>query len=305
MSHAEGRVEAQVSDRVPVLATTTIVGDVVSQIGGDRVSLYVMLPVGVDPHAFLATPQDARQVADASVVFINGAGLETDFLGDLIASTKPENVVDLSARLSLLRGHDDHEVEEGHDDHEVEEGHDHDSLDFDPHVWMDPSLIATWTTEIAEALTEVDPGYRSYYEKRASTLARELQALDAWVRQEVAAIPRGDRILFTDHGMFGYFAKRYGFKVLETVMPGFSTTSEPSARHLAHLHEAIVEHSVPAIFVDVTASSRVVSGLVDELDLNVVEVYVGSLSKPDGPAATYQDFIRTNVQRVVAALTGS
>ena len=286
---AAGDHEAS-AGRVAVVATTNIVGEIVSRIGGDRLSLYVMLPLGADPHVFQATPRDARQVADAAVVFTNGAGLEADFLGDLIANAAPRRVVDLSAHLNLR----DMAGEEG--------GHDRGELD--PHVWMDPTLVAAWTVEIAEVLSEVDPDHAGAYSQRAATLAGELDELDAWVREQVAAIPQHRRILMTDHGVFGYFADRYGFKVLDTVNPGFSTASEPSARHLAGLRDAITEHAVAAVFVGVTVNPQAAQAVTDDLGIEVVALYTGSLSQPDGPAATYQDFIRVNVERIVAALVG-
>ena len=309
LGFAAGEPETH-DDRVAVVATTNIVGDIVSQIGGDDISLYVMLPLGADPHVFRATPRDVRHAADAAVVFTNGAGLESDFLGDLIAGAEPRRVVDLSAHLHLRRLEDeeDHgrEEEEGHEDeedgHDEEEGHGHG--EFDAHVWMDPTLVAAWTVEIAEALSETDPGRAGEYEQRADALAAELEELDGWVRDRVAAVPEHRRILITDHGMFGYFADRYRFIVLDTIIPGFSTAAEPSARHLAGLREAIAEYAVPAIFVGVTVSSQAAQAVADDLDIEVVALYTGSLSEPGGPAATYQDFIRTNVERIVAALGG-
>ena len=339
LAHAEGQVEEPAADRVPVVATTNIVGDIVARVGGERVSLYVMLPPGADPHAFQPTPRDARQAADAAVVFINGAGLEADFLGDLIASAEPRFVVDLTAHLelrSMVDMHEDEEDEHEEDEHEEDEHeedehdedehdedehdedeHDEDEHDeeedehghghgeFDPHVWMDPTLVVAWAEEIAEALAEVDPDHGADYAARADALAGDLHALDAWVRERVAAIPRDMRILVTDHDVFGYFADRYGFTVLDTIIPGFSTVSEPSARHLASLREAMAEHGVPAIFVGLTVSTHVAQVVADDLGIEVVSVYTGSLSDPDGPAATYQDYMRTNVERIVAALAGS
>ncbi len=284
--------------RIPVVATTNIVGDIVSRIGGDRLSVYVMLPPGADPHAFRATPRDARQVADAAVVFTNGAGLEADFLGDLVASAAPRRVVDLSAHLDLRRiGGED----ERHADHGEAAEHG----DFDPHVWMDPTLVAAWTAAIAKALAEVDPEHGADYAGRAALLAAELRELDAWVRDRVAAVPAERRILITDHDMFGYFAARYGFTVLDTVIPGFSTVAEPSARHVAALREAIAEHGVPAVFVGVTVEAQVARAVAGDLGIDVVPVYTGSLSDAAGPAASYPDFIRTNVERIVSALEAS
>ena len=315
LAHAEAQMEEPAADRLPVVATTNIVGDIVARVGGDRLSLYVMLPPGADPHAFRASSRDARQVADAAVVFINGSGLEAGFFGDLIASAEPRLIVDLTAHLSLRRmedeheedehEEDEHEEDEEHDEEEGAHGHDHEHGEFDPHVWMDPTLVAAWSEEIAEALAGVDPDHGAGYAERADALAGELHALDAWVRERVAVIPRDRRILVTDHDVFGYFADRYEFTVLDTIITGFSTLSEPSARHLAALREAIAEYGVPAIFVGLTVSSQTAQVIADDLGIEVVSVYTGSLSEPDGPAATYQDFIRTNVERIVGALAGS
>ena len=312
--------ESADTDGIAAVATTNIVGDIVATVGGDRLSLYVMLPLGADPHAFRATPRDARQVADADVVFINGAGLEADFLGDLIASAAPRLIVDLSAHLSLRRmmdgddeeGHED-EDEHGHDEedhdgdeedhHDDEEDQDHDHGEFDAHVWMDPTLVAVWAAEIAEALAEIDPEHGADYARRADTFVGELDGLDAWIRDQVATVPHDRRILVTDHEVFGYFADRYGFTVLDAIIPGFSTVSEPSARHLAGLREAISEHAIPAIFVGTTVNPQVARVVADDLGIEVVAVYTGSLSEPDGPAASYLEFMRTNVERIVAALS--
>lgn len=331
--------------RVSVVATTNIVGDVVSQIGGERISLYVMLPIDADPHVFRATPRDTRQVADSDVVFINGAGFEDEFLGDMVANAGARRVVDLSSGLELRRledEHDDHDDhgEESHEDHEEEEHDEHDEKDehddehgheeeeehddeeeehdgdehghdddehhhhgdFDPHVWMDPTLIAAWTQKIAAALAEVDPASAGAYATRATALAAELHELDAWVREQVATVPVAKRILITDHDVLGYFAARYRFTLLDSIVPGFSTASEPSARHLAALRDAIAEHAVPAIFVGTTVNPQAAQVLADDLNIKVVSIYTGSLSAPDGPAATYRNFIRTNVERIVAAL---
>lgn len=352
LGFAEPAAEAP-DTQVAVVATTNIVGDVVSQIGGERISLYVLLPIGADPHAFRATPRDARQVADSDVVFTNGAGLEEDFLGDLVASAAPRRVVDLSSDMELRRpedehdehgdeAHEDEEHHDEHEDHDEEDHEDHDDEDaehdehddeedehgeedehadehghdeedehghahgeFDPHVWVDPTLVADgWTPTIAAALAEADPAGAGAYAERAAVLTAELHELDAWVREQVATVPAAKRIMITDHDVFGYFADRYGFTLLDSIVPGFSTASEPSARHLAALRDAISEHAVPAIFVGTTVNPQTAQVLADDLNIETVSVYTGSLSAADGPAATYQDFIRTNVERIVTALGG-
>ena len=347
LAWAEPSKETADADRIPVVATTNIVGDIVAAVGGDRLSLYVMVPFGGDPHGFQATPRDARHVADAAVVFINGAGLEAGFLGELITSAEPRLVVDLSAHLPLRRMEDDHEDEHDEDEHDEDEHdedehdedehdedehdedehdedehdedehdedehdedehdedeHAHDHGEFDPHMWMDPTLVAAWTAEIAEVLAEIDPGHGADYAQRAASYVSELDDLDVWVRNQVAGVPADRRILVTDHDVFGRFADRYGFTVLDTIISGFSTASEPSARHLVALREAIAEHGVPAIFVGTTVNPQVARVVADDLGIEVVTVYTGSLSEPGGPAATYLQFMRTNVERFVAALS--
>ncbi|MDE0445679.1 MAG: metal ABC transporter substrate-binding protein [Spirochaetaceae bacterium] len=317
-------------DAVLVVATTTIVGDIVAGIGGDRISLYVMLAPGVDPHVFQPTPRDLRHVADADVLFANGAGLEADFLGSLLETAEPRRMVEVSAHLPLRRmddveeeehdeepgdgdeedHHDEEDEEDGEADDHGEDGEEEDHHgeeedhhgEFDAHVWMDPTLVAGWTVEIAEALAEVDPEHAAEYAARAATLSDELQELDAWIRSRVSAVPAPLRVLVTDHDVLSYFADRYGFELLETVVPGVSTASEPSARHLAQLRETIAEHGIPAIFIGTTVSPQTAQTVADDLGIELVAIYTGSLSEPGGPAATYQDFMRTNVERIVAAL---
>jgi ABC-type Zn uptake system ZnuABC Zn-binding protein ZnuA len=167
---------------------------------------------------------------------------------------------------------------------------------------MDPTLVAGWTVEIAEALAEVDPEHAAEYAARAASLSDELHELDEWIRSQVSAVPAPRRVLVTDHDVLSYFADRYGFELLETIVPGVSTASEPSARHLAQLRETIAEHDIPAIFIGTTVSPQMAQSVADDLDIELVAIYTGSLSEPDGPAATYQDFMRTNVERIVAAL---
>ena len=285
---AAPKSERPQGDQVAVVATTTIVADIVAGVGGDRISLYVMLSAGVDPHVFQPTPRDVRHVADADVLFANGAGLEAVFLGNLLDSAEPRRTVEVSAHLPLRRM-DAAAREHGHGE-------------FDAHVWMDPTLVAGWTVEIAEALAEVDPAHAAEYATRAATLTSELHELDAWIREQVSAIPEQRRVLVTDHDVLGYFADRYGFELLETVIPGVSTASEPSARHLAQLRETVVEHDIPAIFIGATASPRMARTVAADLGIELVAIYTGSLSEPGGPADTYQEFMRTNVGRIVDVL---
>ena len=332
--------EQPAGDRVLVVATTNIVGDIVGRVGGELISLSVLMPPGADPHTFQPTPRDAHLLADAAVLFTNGAGLEAEFLGDLISSAEPRMVVDLTAHLPLMRlgeaddehedehehdedehdedehdedehdedehDEDEHDEDEHHEDEHHEDEHDghahHDHGEFDPHVWMDPTLVARWADEIAEVLAEIDPAHEAEYAARAAELAAEMDKLDEWIMDQVEVVPRHRRVIVTDHDVLGYFAQRYGFELLDSVVPGFSTVAEPSARHLAELRELLAEHAVPAIFVGTTVNPQVAESIADDLGIVVVPIYTGSLSEVGGAADTYDRFMRTNVERIVAAL---
>jgi len=302
------------TQKLRVLATTTIVGDVVSNIAGDAVELSVLLPVGADPHAFTPTPQDVAKVSQADVVFANGAGLE-EFLAALLESAgAAEKVVAVSEGIALLPGHahshgaegeHSHEGEhthEGEQAHEGEHTHEHEHAAGDPHTWFDPNLVMVWVENIAKTLSEKDPQNAATYQKNAADYTAQLRELDQWIRQQVETIPPENRQLVTDHKAFGYFAERYGFTQVGAVLPGFSTLAEPSAQELAALEDAIRQLGVKAIFVGTTINPNLAQRVADDTGVKLVYLYTGSLSEKDGPASTYLDFMRYNVNAIVEAL---
>lgn len=280
-----------VPPQVTVLCTTTIVGDVVREIAGDDVSVTVLLPVGADPHAFQASPRDAIAVEAADLVFLSGASLEGS-LAPLLQAARGR-IVDLSGGLTLRQD------EAGAADPHPEEG------GVDPHVWFDPRNVAAWSETIAQALAEADPDRASLYRARADAYREEIRDLDFWIRDRVAAIPEEARRLVTDHEAFGYFADLYGIEEIGTILPGYSTLSEPSARELAALEDAIRAAGVPCIFVGTTIPSDLAEQVAADTGTRIVFLYTGSLSEPDGPAATYLDLMRFDVEQIVRGLTAS
>ncbi len=275
---------------VNVVATTTIVGDVVSQVGGDLINLTVLLPLGSDPHSFQPAPQDVVAVAEADLVFANGAGLE-EFLVPLIQNAGGSaRVVDVSEGIDLLES----QV------HGSEEENDHKA--GDPHTWFDPANVEIWTTRIEEALSAVDPDHAVEYAANSQAYRAKLQELHAWIEEQVALIPPENRKLFADHASFTYFAERYGFMQVGAVIPAYSTLAEPSAQDLAAIETAIRELGVKIIFTSETASPALVERVAQDTGTRLVRLYNGSLSEVDGPAATYLDFMRYNVQALVEAL---
>lgn len=283
--------------KLKVVATTTIVGDVVAQVGGDLIELTVLLPVGTDPHSFDPTPQDIAAVADADVVFANGAGLET-FLDPLIENAGArDKIVPVSEGIELLKFSGDHEDEfEGE---ENETGH----KGADPHTWTDPNNVMIWVQNIERVFSELDPANTDVYAANAEKYAYELQELDAWIREQVAKIPPANREIVTDHLIFGYFAQAYGFEQIGAIIPGYSTLAEPSAQELAALHDTIKALGVQAVFVGNTANSSLAERVAEDTGIQLVFIYTGSLSDKGGEADSYLDYIQYNVSAIADALS--
>ena len=285
-----GRVSDEA--RLKVVATTTIVGDVVSQVGGDFIDLNVLLPVGADPHSFDPTPQDIAKVADAELVFANGLGLEA-FLDPLIESAGAEDkVIHISegGELLLFNGEADHEHQE-----EEHQG-------ADPHTWTDPNNVIIWVDKIAQALSEADPDNASAFADKAKAYKSELENLDDWIRSQVAQIPTENRKLVTDHTLFSYFADEYGFEQVGALIPGYSTLAEPTAQELAKMEDAIRQLGVQAIFVGNTVNPALAERVSQDTGTILVFVYTGSLSEPEGDAPTFLDYMNYNTRAFVDAL---
>lgn len=266
-----------------VIATTTIVADVVRQVGGDFVQVDTLLTIGADPHSFDPAPRDMARIASADLIFANGAGLE-EFLQPLLENAAATaRVIDLSQGIDLLAG--------------TGEG-----SGSDPHVWMDPNSVLIWVENIRAALSQADSPHADQFQANAERFAAELKALDAWIREQVAAIPEANRKLVTDHLVFGYFARRYGLEQIGALVPGYSTLSAPSAKELAAIESAVREQGVKAIFVGESVNPNLAQRLAEDAGIKLVTIYTGSLSAADGPAGTYLDYMRYNVSQIAAAL---
>jgi len=277
-------------ERLQVVATTSIVGDIVQNVSGGLIDLSVLMPAGTDPHSFEPTPQDVAAVADGHVVFANGAGLE-EFLEPLLESAD-ENaaVVPVSYGLELLQLQGGGEEE--HDQHSS----------VDPHVWFDPNNVVVWAHNIAHVLSTLDPNNAGVYERNTAAYTVELERLDSWIREQLALISEKNRKLVTDHASFSYFAQRYGFEQVGSVLPGYSTLAESSAQELAELEDAIIQADVKAVFVGLTVNPDLAQRVADDTGTRLIFLYTGSLSEPGGPADNYLAFMRYNVSAIAEAL---
>jgi len=320
MPHIEP-AELGAGESLRVVASTSIVGDVVRQVAGSAATVDVLMAVGQNPHAYEPTPRAIANLEDSHIAFVNGLDLE-EALMDSIETVAESDVVPVSAGISVLgaddHDHDDHHHEsddheeehhEEHEEHGHDHEHDHDHAGGDPHFWFDPTNVIIWTENIAEALSEADPSNTAMYEANRDAYIAELEALDLDIRQQVSSIPRNRRKLVVDHVALTYFADEYGFEITGEVIPSVSDQSEPSARHIAQLAEVIREEEVPAIVIGGTASTGLrdlVSAVAEEVgrEIEIVEILTGSLAPEGSRGDTYLAFVRFNTEQIVSALGG-
>ena len=301
--------DIETDQRLQVLATTSIVGDVVQQVGGESIDLAVLLPVGTDPHSFQPTPQEVVSVSEADVVFINGLGLE-QFLNDILSNAVGEARV-VSVSEGIMPRESQHSPDEDpehaeadaheHADQTVRDGDDA-PADGDPHVWVDPNNVMAWTENIVRTLAELDPANAGVFRANGDAYLAALQELDAWIRNQVEAVPEGDRKIITDHMLFGYFVDRYGFEQIGAIVSGYSSMAAPSAQELAALEDAIQDMGVKVVFVGNTVNPDLAARVAGDTGVDLVFLYTGSLSEPGGDADSYLDFMRYNVNAIVGAL---
>jgi ABC-type Zn uptake system ZnuABC Zn-binding protein ZnuA len=266
-----------------ILTSTTFLADITRHIAGDRVRVESLLPVGADPHSYQPTPQDAAKIADSRLLIVNGMEYE-HFIESLLENAGGgREIVEASAGISVR--------EDAGGEHGV-----------DPHMWLDPNLVITYVENIREGLTHFDPEGAAIYQANADAYAADLKSLDAWIAEQVAQIPPGRRLLVANHESLGYFAERYGFTIVGTVVESFSSGASPSAEQMASLIEQIQSSGAPAIFLDASDNDALAKQIADETGVRVVTgLHVESLT--DGaPAATYIEMMKHNVTLIVEAL---
>ncbi len=291
------------ADGPVIVATTSILGDVVGQLVGDQAEVVTVMPAGADPHDFQPSAREVDALLSASAVIANGENFE-EGLVDVIESAVAAGIPTfeaIDAVSTLERSADVH-----HDEH-VEEDDEHDEAghSVDPHFFTDPSRMADAVNGIVAFLdTEVDGLDSEALNAAGDEYLAELADVDAEVEQLLAVIPEEQRTLLTNHEVFGYFADRYGFEVVGAVLPGGSTVESASAGELAELAELIESEGVSAIFADTSSSSALADTLAAEVgDVAVVELYSESLGEVDSDGATYVEMIRTNANRIAGALS--
>ncbi len=275
-------VELKTGDKLSVIASTSIVGDVVANVGGDAIDLRVLIGIGQDPHSYEPTPRALASVEHAHVVFVNGQHLEEGLM-DVIESTARVPVVPVSAGIE--------------------------PLGFgDPHFWTDPTNVIVWVENIKDVLSKADPRNHKTYVANAEVYRAKLRELDDRIRRLTAGIPVRDRKLVTDHHMLRYFADEYGFEVMGAILPSTSTNAEASARETAELVELLRKEGITSIFVGSTAGrglQRLADAVTREIgaDVRMLTLLTGSLAPKGREGDTYLGYIEFNVAQIVKGLS--
>jgi zinc/manganese transport system substrate-binding protein len=270
------------SGKLPVVATNSILGDLVTNVGGAHVDVHVLVGPGVDPHTFQYTSDDMRQLDATTLVFENGLGFEPWL--DKLYETSGSQARRVAVTASITP--------------RVGEG------GTDPHVWHDVANAVGLVEQIRAALVAADPPHAADYDANAAAYTAQLRELDDWIVAQVATLPPERRKLVTSHDTFGYFADRYGFTVAGTALRSVSTeAADPSAADIAALIDAIKAEQVPAIFAENVHNDKLMRQIAADAGVTLAPpLYTDALGPPGSPGATYIGMMRYNVTTIVTAL---
>jgi len=286
---AGAQAQEKEQGKLKVTATFSILGDIVKAIGGERVEVTMLVGPNADAHVYSPSPADAKKLADARVVVVNGLGYE-GWIERLVKASGTKAPV-----VTAAKGVKPRRTTEGHG-----HGHSH-GHGSDPHAWQSVANVKIYAANIRDGLAAADPAGKAAYEAATVAYVAKLDALDREVRETVAKIPADRRRIITTHDAFGYFKDAYG---LDFVAPqGVSTESEPSAKDVARIIAQIRRQKIPAVFMENISDPRLLKRISEETGAKVGgTLYSDALTDEKGPAPTYIDMIRHNIRTLSAAL---
>jgi zinc/manganese transport system substrate-binding protein len=286
-----GPAAAQNAEKLKVVASFSVLGDMVRNVGGERIELVTLVGPNGDAHVYSPTPADGRRLTEAKIVFTNGLKFE-GWIDRLIKSSGTKAArVEAAKGVKPLRGEED-----GHG-----HGH-HDHGSSDPHAWQSIGNAKTYVANVRDALIAADAAGKDTYEANAGAYLKQLDELEAEVKSLVAGIPTERRRIITSHDAFRYFEAAYG---IDFVSPqGVSTESEASAKDVARIIQQIKREKIAAVFVENVSDARLMERIAKETGAKIGDrVYSDALSEPNGPAGTYIDMMRHNIRAFSAALS--
>lgn len=280
--------------KITVVCTTTMIADLARQIAGDKATVVGIMKPGEDPHVYEVRPRDAQAIASGDVVLLNGLHLEAT-LSHIIDNNarKDATVARLaeSPSISPLGKQDDGGAAAS-------------GGAPDPHCWFDVNYFKVYAQAAGDALAAADPTNADHYRQRTAAYVKQLDELDAWVRQQIAAIPRDRRVLITSHDAFAYYGRAYEINVFAVI--GISTEQQPRPQDIAQLEATVRDQGVKALFIE-TSVSNTLNDMVRKVAAATGAkiggtLYSDSLGPEDSPAATYIDMVRHNTTTIVQAL---
>lgn len=276
---------------VKVVSFSPVLTEIAEAVGGANVDVVGIVKPGTDPHDYSPTPGDFREVADAQLVLVSGNGMER-YLDKLRADTAGSTrLLEMGTLLPTLEMEEDHHHEDGHH-------HEHSSA-ADPHWWHSVPNVVQAVEIVRDALVAIDPSQKSTFDANAAVKIRQLEALQKWIKQRVAEIPRDRRQLVTSHEAFQYFAKEYGFQV--EAVEGINREQQASAKEVSELIETIRAKHVKAIFIEDTLNPKVTSEITRETGVKIGGALVADgLGK--GDTSSYEGMMRHNVDTIVESL---
>ena len=268
---------------VEAVASFSILGDIVQQVGGEHVNVVTLVGPDGDPHGFAPMPKNSKQLSNADVVFVSGLGLE-GWLERLISASGYKGQVVVAST-----GVDTRKMDE--------EG----KMVTDPHAWNSMANGIKYANNVMNALIVADPEDADYFRKRGGEYIQQLEKLDAYAKAQFAAIPLDKRKVLTSHDAFGYFSQEYGVSFLSPV--GFSTEAEASASDVAALIKQIKQEKIKTYFIENQTDPRLVKQIATASGVKAGgELYPEALSPARGPAATYVEAFKHNVDTIVGSM---
>jgi zinc/manganese transport system substrate-binding protein len=276
------------ADKLPVTASFSILGDLVRVVGADRVAVTLLVGPNEDAHVFEPKPSDAKNLLQARLLVINGLGFEpwaqklaksAGYQGETLIASKGVNARTMPGG----------------------RGHGHADADVDPHAWQNPINVILYVRNIAAALSQLDPAGAAVFQSQGEAYVKELQALDAWAKDQLASIATDKRKVITSHDAFGYFAAHY--QVTFLAPQGVSTDNEPSAKDVAHLIRQIKREKIRAVFVENMSNPKLLAQLSRDTGVTPgPKLYVDALSGPTDAGSSYLKMMRHNVTQLVEGM---
>jgi len=273
-----------------VIAVESYLADIAQQVAGSRIAIQTLIPLGLDPHSFEPTPQDVVRLTESDLIILNGAGFES-WMGSLLSENlKGKPVIEASSGLASRSPG----LQELQDEHDTE---------GDPHFWLDPINAIKYTENIRDGLILLDPAGKTDYTKNAESYIAQLKELDGWIEDQVSQIPPENRKIVTNHESFGYFADRYGFTIIGTIIPSVTTGASPSSQQLTHLVDQIRSTRVKVVFLETGANPQLADQISRETGIKVISnLYTHTITGKGGNAPSYLALMRWNTQQILEVL---